>query len=72
MRYSEFRDAIHKELRHCRRGLTWAQLQERLDLPYERPCPTWVKQMEKEIGLSRVKGEGRALVWKVQGGRRAG
>jgi hypothetical protein len=69
MRYTEFRDSIHKELRRNRSGLTWAQLQQRLELPYDRPCPTWTKQLETEIGLKRVKGNGRALTWKV-GGRK--
>ena len=65
MRYVEFRDSIRKELRRRRRGLTWVELRERLKLPYERPCPEWVKQLEKEIGLRRVKGEGKAYAWMV-------
>ena len=66
MRYVDLRDIIRKELRKNPAGLTWAELKERLDLPYERPCPTWVEYMEREIGLSRVKGSGRAYVWKVR------
>jgi hypothetical protein len=65
MRYVDFRDSILRELQRHRTGLTWAQLQDRLALPYQRPCPTWTKQLEDEIGLCRTKGEGRALVWKV-------
>jgi hypothetical protein len=65
MRYVDFRDAIEKELRRHRRGLTWRELKERLDLPYDSPCQTWIKQLESDIGLTRVKGEGRALVWRV-------
>lgn len=66
MRYIDFRDAILKEL--CRRpdGLTWVQLRQRLALPYDRPCPEWTKRLEQEIGLSRGKGIGRALVWRLQ------
>ena len=44
---------------------TWAQLRADLDLPYDRPCPSWTKRLEEEIGLTRTKGVGRALVWKV-------
>jgi hypothetical protein len=69
MTYADFRDSIANELRRTPAGLTWAQLQERLSLPYNRPCPTWTKQLENDIGLTRVKGDGRAFVWKV--GRRA-
>ena len=67
MRYIEFRDSIEAELRKHSKGLTWKQLKARLELPYERPCPTWTKQMENEIGLSRARGSGRAYVWKIVG-----
>jgi hypothetical protein len=69
MRYVEFRDSIQHKLRRNVGGLTWAQLRERLGLPYDRPCPVWTKQLEQEIGLSRDKGNGRALSWMV-GGRK--
>lgn len=65
MRYVEFRDAIRKELRRTPAGLTWAALRDRLDLPYDRPCPAWTKALEREIGLARVEGSGRALVWTI-------
>jgi hypothetical protein len=63
MRYADYRDAIHAELRRHAAGLTWTQLQSRLGLPYNRPCPTWTRQLESEIGLRRRKGDGRSLVW---------
>lgn len=69
MRYIDFRDAIEEELRQNPDGLTWVELKERLDLPYDRPCPAWTKQMEEEIGLSRARGSGRAYVWKVGAGQ---
>ena len=65
MRYEEFRDAIHDELHQSRAGLTWAQLRDRLDLPYQTPCPNWTRRLEEEIGLVRSPGEGRAYVWSV-------
>lgn len=69
MRYVEFRDAIQKELRRRPEGLTWAELRDRLGLPYDRPCPTWTRQLEKEIGLARVPGRARSLVWRVPAGK---
>ena len=60
MRYLEFRDAIHKELLQNPAGLTWAELKGRLDLPYNQPCPEWLRRMEEEVGLSRARGAGRA------------
>lgn len=67
MRYVEYRDLIRHRLRRRPTGLTWAQLRDELDLPYERPCPDWTRRLEEEIGLTRTKGPGRALVWKVPG-----
>jgi hypothetical protein len=66
MRYVDFRDAIKTELRRNSAGLTWTQLQSRLALPYDHPCPNWIKQLEKEIGLQRKKGSGRSLLWQIR------
>ena len=65
MRYVEFRDVIRDALRRNPAGLTWRGLKQLLDLPYDRPCPSWVKRLEVEVGLSRVKGTGRAYAWTV-------
>jgi hypothetical protein len=78
MRYVDFRDVIGSELRKNPAGLTWVQLKDRLDLPYGRPCPSWVNRLEQEIGLTRARGIGRALLWKLrprrsrQGQRKSG
>jgi hypothetical protein len=66
MRYTDYRDAIRKELRRNAAGLTWSQLQARLGLPYDRPCPIWTRQLEADIGLDRAKGTNRALVWRLR------
>jgi hypothetical protein len=71
MRYVDFRDMIQEELRRNPAGLTWAELRERLDLPYDRPCPTWVRRMEQEVGLSKTKGSGHAYVWRVRPKKRS-
>jgi hypothetical protein len=65
MRYVEFKELIRKELVKHPDGLTWEQLKNQLKLPYKQPCQTWIKQMEDEIGLSRVRGTQRALIWKI-------
>jgi hypothetical protein len=64
MRYAEFRDKICEELRRVPAGLTWLDVKAQLSLPYNIPCPEWVRQMEREVGLSRERGSGRALIWK--------
>ena len=67
MRYTEFREAIRSELLKSREGLTWKELKERKQLPYDRPCGTWTRWLEKEIGLRRDKreGSGNSLVWSL-------
>jgi hypothetical protein len=65
MRYTDFRDRIRRELRRNRGGLTWTELRQRLDLPYTHPCPEWTEQLEEDIGLRRVKGAGKALIWRA-------
>lgn len=66
MRYTEFRDLIYNELLRHPAGLTWAELKQHLDLPYETPCPTWVGRLESEIGLSRMQRRGRAKIWQAE------
>jgi hypothetical protein len=65
MRYIDFKNSILEELRRNSGGLTWAELKERLNLPYTSPCQTWINRMEQEDGLRRVKSSGRAYLWKV-------
>ncbi|MBN1538258.1 MAG: hypothetical protein JW908_16085 [Anaerolineales bacterium] len=65
MRYIEFRDQIQNALLKNPSGMTWKELKQQLDLPYDQPCQTWVNRLESEIGLSRERGEQRALVWKI-------
>ena len=65
MTYAAFKSAIAGELKRHRAGRTWKELRSRLKLPYDRPCPDWTRRLESEIGLERIRGEGRALVWRV-------
>jgi len=40
-------------------------LKERLKLPQTVPNNKWVRQMERDIGLLRVK-EARGLIWRLK------
>ena len=66
MTYVEFREAVRSELASSPAGLTWRKLNSARKLPCERPCPTWVRRLEIEIGLRRVKGSSRALTWTLE------
>jgi len=65
MRYKTFKELIQKELAKHPDGLTWVELQNKLNLPYDRPCQTWIYQMEQEIGLTRNRETQRAYIWKI-------
>jgi hypothetical protein len=65
MRDVEFRDRIVEELRRTPTGRTRKELRDRLALPHDRPCPTWVRHLEQEAGVVRERGPGRALVWRA-------
>jgi len=65
MRYIEFKQTIRSTLLRHPSGLTWPQLKQRLNLPYDRPCPTWLKSLDGEIGLTRSKNKGRAHIWNL-------
>jgi hypothetical protein len=65
MRYTEFRTAIHEELKQSPDGRTWAQLRDSLGLPYKTPCYNWIARMEEEIGLFRMHGP-KGTVWKLR------
>ena len=66
MKYTEFRDSIRKELIRSQSGRTWKEIKKELDLPYDRPCPEWIAQMELEIGLERKEKKGNALIWRLE------
>jgi arginine repressor len=63
--YKDFRDLIEEELRRNKRGMTWIELRERLKLNYIQACPAWISKLQKDIGLCRIKGDGRAFIWKL-------
>jgi hypothetical protein len=65
VKYIQFRTLIQKVLLTHPAGYTWKELRDKLDLPYDQPCPTWVKQLEEDIGLFRVRETGRAYIWKI-------
>jgi hypothetical protein len=65
MTYLRFRDSIAATLARHPAGLTWREVNVKARLATTRPCPEWVGRLEKEIGLVRRPGEGRALLWKI-------
>lgn len=66
MTYEEFKQIIEEELRKAPEGLTWTQIRERRPEIYQKfPANQWVRMMEKDIGLIRLKKAGKTL-WRVK------
>jgi antitoxin component of MazEF toxin-antitoxin module len=63
--YEEFRDAIKKALEYSDSGMTWTELRDHLKFGQIVPNNKWVRLMEKDIGLMRLKHP-RGIVWRVK------
>jgi uncharacterized protein YeaO (DUF488 family) len=53
--YETFKSKIIELLQGNETGLTWAEIQEKLNFPQVVPNNTWVRRMEREAGLKRRK-----------------
>jgi antitoxin component of MazEF toxin-antitoxin module len=63
--YQEFRDKVRQTIQYSDNGMTWTQIREKLKLDQVVPNNKWVRQMEKDIGLMRVKRSDGVIVWRV-------
>ncbi|HXG07073.1 MAG TPA: AbrB/MazE/SpoVT family DNA-binding domain-containing protein [Nitrososphaera sp.] len=64
MSYEEFRDKI-KNLLQYSDGMTWSEIRSKLDFPQVVPNNKWVRQMEEDVGLLRIK-DPRGLIWRLK------
>lgn len=65
MPYPEFRDKVKQTLQYSDKGLTWTEIRGKLKLDQVVPNNKWVRQMEKDIGLMRVKRSDGIIVWRI-------
>ena len=65
MTYEEFRDRIKRSLQYNDRGMTWTQIRTQLKLDQVVPNNKWVRRMEKDMGLIRVKGKDGIVLWRI-------
>ncbi len=63
--YEKFKLQIEAVLKAQSIGLTWTELKDRLGLHQKAPNNKWVRMMERDIGLVRVKEKGKML-WKLK------
>lgn len=64
--YEAFRARISRALSSSKIGLTWTQLRDSLGLPQRVPNNIWVRRLESDIGLLRVKSAGKGTLWKLR------
>jgi hypothetical protein len=65
MTYEQFRDKIKGALQYNDKGMTWTQIRTSLRLNQVVPNNKWVRRMERDIGLMRVKGNDGVIVWRI-------
>lgn len=65
MTYEEFCDRIKGTLQYNDKGMTWTEVRTKLRLNQVVPNNKWVRRMEKDIGLIRVKGKNGIVLWRI-------
>ena len=65
MTYEQFRDTICKTLRDNGNGMTWTEIRTKAKLTQMFPNNQWVRRMESDIGLQRVKDNKGIMRWQV-------
>src|ERR1035438_6194557 len=61
--YDDFRDKIRDALK--RGSLTWTEIRTIAKLPQKFPNNKWVRQMEKDIGLTRKRDSNGIIHWNL-------
>jgi hypothetical protein len=65
MSYEDFRGKIKSALEYNDNGMTWTEIRNYLRLQQVVPNNKWVRQMQKDIGLIRLK-DPRGIVWRIR------
>ena len=64
--YEDFRDAIRRTLEEVKgEPLTWTEIRTVAGLPQKFPNNKWVRQIEKDIGLTRKRDAHGIIQWKL-------
>lgn len=64
--YEQFRDTIARTIRDAGREMTWTEIRTTAGLPQMFPNNQWVRRMEQDIGLLRVKDAHGILHWSLK------
>jgi hypothetical protein len=63
--YDVFKKKVEAKLAQHELGLTWTEIKQKLKLKQKVPYNRWVKALEKDIGLRRIK-DSRGMVWTLR------
>jgi hypothetical protein len=66
MTYETFRDTIRSTLRDAGRAMTWTEVRTVAGLPQMFPNNQWVRRMEQDIGLLRIRDSHGILHWSLK------
>jgi hypothetical protein len=65
MTYEEFRDRVRTVLTDAGRGLTWTEVRTLGKFPQAFPNNQWVRRLEGDIHLDRVRSQHGILHWQL-------
>lgn len=63
--YEKFRDVIRNVLMKNKRGMTWTEIRNELNLPQKVPNNAWVNRMKGDIGLVNER-KGKSVIWRLK------
>lgn len=63
--YDDFRNSIKNILERHPAGLTWSQIRDKLNYSQKAPNNKWVRKLEQDIGLKRIK-RGGDMIWALE------
>ncbi len=63
--YKTFKEKIRIILNKNSTGLSWTQIREIGDFSQKVPNNKWVKKLEEDINLLRIRDRKRGIVWKL-------
>src|SRR3989344_1998394 len=64
--YQQFKNSVKNLLeRYPINGLNWTEIRDKLNYPQVVPNNKWVRNLEKDIGLIRIK-RGKEMIWRLE------
>jgi bifunctional DNA-binding transcriptional regulator/antitoxin component of YhaV-PrlF toxin-antitoxin module len=63
--YADFQKSVESVLKRFPEGLIWSEIKKKMNFPQSRPNNRWVRQLEEDIGLTRVKTS-KHTIWKIE------